>query len=332
MNSTRNYPTLDEQQASLWAARLDGSVLTAADRAALDSWLDADPARRVLLSSYCQFSTDLERQLPLLAGIRDEWVDIKTAAKSSQPFPWLSRPRLAGMALMAVAAAVAVVLWPTRPQNQFQNISTSVAQRQTVDLADGSHLELNAQTAAVIELSADARHVRLASGEAFFQVSKDPNRPFFVETPAGLIRVTGTQFNVRLDPAAGLEVTVLEGTVQVRPSGAPSLQSLHAGDQLTCTHHEVNTLALSKGQLSDVLAWRQGQIVFNGTPLREALDRFARYHGRSISTSDAAGRLLIGGRYSLDDLDGFLASLEDGVLPIRVSWGRDGAIQVDANP
>ncbi len=59
-----------EEQATLWAARLDGSVLSADQRIALDAWLTADPAHRVLLSSYCQFSADLEQQMPLLAGIK----------------------------------------------------------------------------------------------------------------------------------------------------------------------------------------------------------------------------------------------------------------------
>ena len=45
-------------------------------RTELASWLEADPARRLLLSSYCQFSADLEQQLPLLAGIKDEFAGL----------------------------------------------------------------------------------------------------------------------------------------------------------------------------------------------------------------------------------------------------------------
>ena len=58
-------PAADEQ-ASLWAARLDGSVLSAAERIALDAWLAVDPVHRDLLSQYCQFSADLEQKLPAL--------------------------------------------------------------------------------------------------------------------------------------------------------------------------------------------------------------------------------------------------------------------------
>ena len=328
MRSTPQNYLLAEEQASVWAARLDGSVLSAADRLALDAWLEADPSHRALLSSFCQFSADLEQQLPLLAGIRDELAEVNTAAKTAQPLPWLRWPILAGAALMA-AAVLAVILWQGRPQNQFQNITTPVAHRQEVTLADGTQIELNAQTALVVELTADTRRVRLAGGEAFFHVSKDPARPFFVETPAGTIRVTGTQFNVRSEAVTSLEVTVLEGTVQVRPGGTTALHSLVAGDRLTRENDRVDRATLAPDQLGNALAWRQGQIVFAGTPLREALARFARYHGRNLTATDAVAQQLVGGLYSLDDLDGFLTNLELA-LPVRVTRGLDGTVQVEA--
>ncbi len=330
MKSSPQNSLLAEEQASLWAARLDGSVFSAADRLALDAWLEADPTHRALLSSFCQFSADLEQQLPLLAGIRDEWAEVNTAAKSAQPLPWLRWPILAGAALMA-AAVLAVILWQGRPQNHFQNITTPVAHRQEVTLADGTQIDLNAQTALVVDLTAEARRVRLAGGEAFFHVSKDPARPFFVETPAGTIRVTGTQFNVRSEAATSLEVTVLEGTVQVRPGGTAAMRSLEAGNRLTRENNQVNLVILSPDQLGNALAWRRGQIFFVGTPLREALARFARYHGRNLTATDSAAQQRVGGLYSLDDLDGFLTSLEEGALPdVRVTRGLDGAVQVES--
>jgi transmembrane sensor len=328
MNSSPQNSMLAEEQASLWAARLDGSVLSATDRTALDTWLAADPAHRALLTSYCQFSADLEQQLPLLAGIRDELAEAKTATKTVQPLPWLRWPILAGAALMA-AAALAVILWRGQPQNHFQNITTPVAHRQEVTLSDGTQVELNAQTSLVVELTADARRVRLAGGEAFFHVNKDQARPFFVETPAGMIRVTGTQFNVRSEAATSLEVTVLEGTVQVRPGGTTTLHTLVAGDRLSRENDRLNRDTLAPDQLGHALAWRQGQIVFTGTPLREALARFARYHGRNLTATDATAQLLVGGLYSLDDLDGFLTNLEL-VLPVRVSRRLDGTVLVEA--
>jgi transmembrane sensor len=326
-------PQLDpaaDERASLWAARLDGSVLSAADRIALDAWLAQDPTRRTMLSAYCQFSADLEQQLPLLEGIKEPSADIQPPLKTAQPHPRLRWPILAGVALTA-AAAVVLAFWLTSPQTEFQSVASPVAQRQEMTLADGTRIQLNAQTALVVELGRSERHVRLASGEAFFAVSKDKARPFFVETPAGSVRVTGTQFNVRAETASSLEVTVVEGTVLVRPAkvegGVAAPVSLVAGEKLSAGPRGIAMRKLSPADLDDALAWRQGQVVFAGAPLGEALACFARYHGRGITATAGAADLRVGGRFSLDDLDGFFAALEQ-VLPVRVTRDLSGNAQV----
>jgi transmembrane sensor len=325
-SSTMHLDPSAEDQAALWAARLDGSKLAPADQAALDAWLGGDPAHRALLSQYCQFSADLEQQLPALV------------ASGALPRPEIVRRPPPGRwimwgagAVLAAAAAVAVIFLAARRPTQSENLATPVALRRTLALADGSRVELNAQTSLQIDINRQGRHVRLAAGEAFFAVHKDAARPFVVETPAGSVRVTGTQFNVRSDAACNLEVTVAEGSVQAYPASAGGQPvgpvALAAGQQLSVDPGGPTVRALSSAALDDVLAWRQGQIVFDGVPLREAVSRFARYHGRGITTTPAAGALRLGGRYSLDDLDGFFATLEQS-LPVHVSHNLNGTVQV----
>lgn len=319
-----------EEQAALWAARLDGSTLTSADRAALDAWLAENPAHRPLLSSYCQFSADLEQQLPLLEGIKDLSAESRKAPKTAQPHPWLRWPALAG-AMLTAAAAVALVFWLGRPVRQSESIASPAAQRQAVTLADGTRVELNARTSLRVEIGGAERRVRLVDGEAFFSVSRDQSRPFFVETPAGSVRVTGTTFNVRTESPSVLEVTVVEGSVLVHPGETPgkavSSVSLAPGHRLFRDTQGVTVQMLSAGDLEASLAWRHGQIVFTGVPLGEALARFARYHGRTIAVSAEVAERRVGGRFSLDDLDGFLAGLEK---PLHIHVARDsgGSIRV----
>jgi len=325
-------PTSDEQ-ASLWAARLDGSVLSAADRSALDAWLAAHADHRNLLSAYCQFSADLEQQMPLLAGIRESSAEIEPAAKAAQPHPWMRRSIWAG-AVLTAAAAVALIFWVARPRSQFETIATAVAQRQELTLADGTRVDLNAQTSLSVAIDRAGRRVRLASGEAFFAVSKDAARPFLVETPAGSVRVTGTRFNVRSRPPDSLEVTVEEGSVQARPAtvGAAPV-ALTAGDRLTADAAGVARSHLSATALANATAWRRGQAVFVETPLHEALALFARYHGQGITPAPAVANLPITGGYPLDDLDGFLAALVE-IFPAQVQVTHDlsGTTRVEARP
>lgn len=315
---------VDEQAAS-WAARLDGGVLDRDQRAALDAWLARDPANRAALSDYCQFSTDLEEQLPKL---------IAAGTLAMPPTREAARRRWSVMGISALglaAAAIAVVTWILLPAPQVQNVATAVAERRAQTLADGTRVELNAHTSIRFENSAAERRVRLA-GEALFAVAKDPTRPFIVETPGGAVRVTGTTFNVRNDTASTVfEVTVIEGSVQVRPS-APLVDgtrpiSLAAGEQLTAGASGLAVRPLAPAALEDILAWREGQIVFEDVPLRDAAARFARYHGRTITVSPAVADKRVGGRYSIDDFSGFLAALEVA-LPVKVAYDMSGVVSL----
>ncbi len=316
-----------DEQAAYWAMRLDGSELTAADRARLDAWITADPAHRAALAGYCQLSADLEQQMPLLEGIRDETAETHTALHAAQPSPWLRRPLWAGVALTA-AAAVALFFWPGPAPAERNTLATAVAERRSLALAEGSSVELNARTSLAITLERDVRRVRLETGEAFFAVAKDPVRPFVVETPAGTVRVTGTQFCVRTDANGMLAVTVAEGSVEATATSRPPV-TLVERQQLTAGPAEgITTRFLTPEALDDALAWRRGQAVFRSLPLGEAMAHFARYHGRELSAAGPAADRKIGGTYRLDDLDGFLRDIQDA-FPVRVETdARTGAVRV----
>jgi len=327
MIRSQNGPRSDaEDQAALWAARLEGSSITADDRAALDAWLSQDAAHAALLAQYRQLSTDLDRLLPTL--VASGAVAMPRVPPKRRPWnPWV----FAGAGAAAAAAVVAAV-WLANPRARPDSIATAAAQRGQFTLADGTRVELNANTRIVIENGQQERRVRLADGEAYFIVSKDKARPFIVETPAGSVRVTGTIFNVRTMATTELDVTVVEGSVQVRPGAAGGAKAsgpvdIGAGDDLHAASQGVSIRALSTGALDDALAWRRGQVVFDGAPLAEALACYARYHGRPIAATAGAAGLRVGGRYSLDDLDGFLAALEQA-LPVRVTPGPGGAVRV----
>ncbi len=310
-------PEADEQ-ASLWAARLDGSTLSATDRTALETWLAADASHRSLLSSYCQFSADLERELAARAI---------PAPETASPAWW--RRQSAVVTLVAAAAAVVFALWIAAPGGQHEDFTAAIAQRQTVALSDGTRVELNAQTSLSVDFRRAERRVRLSGGEAFFTVAKDPSRPFIVETPGGSVRVTGTVFNVRADAQASFEVTVVEGSVLVRPTAdTAEPYALKANDQFSQGH----VTHIPTDAVEVALAWRQGRVVFADTPLPDAVARFARYHGRKIVVTPEAARQVapgVGGSFTLSDLDGFLASLKEN-FAVRIEHPADGSILITA--
>lgn len=313
-----------DEQAATWAARLDGDVLGADDRAALDAWLAQSPAHRAALSSYCQFSADLEEQLPALVASGA----VSMPAPANRRGKVLTFPRVLSLTL-AAAAALAVGLWSVRPASPVQNIAIGVAQRTAQTLADGTRVELNANTSLRFENLANERRVLFAGGEALFMVAKDPARPFIIQTPSGSVRVTGTVFNVRADSTdAILEVTVTEGSVEVRPrDGTDGPISLKANDRLFARGKHVDVKqALSQSELDDLLAWRNGQIVFNGVPLADAVARFARYHGRTFHVDPSLAAETVGGRHRIDDLDGFLRFIDHAYAPAKATRDQNGGL------
>jgi transmembrane sensor len=324
-----SFPSSDpatEDQAALWAARLDGSELSIAERRALNEWLALNPSHRTLLSHYCQFAVDLEQ--PLTSLVSSGAVAMPVATPSKTVSRW---KLLTGSAILAMAAAVMVAVWVAQPTTELNTIATAIGQRQSITLSDGTRVELNAHTRLEVAISPTERRVRLSAGEAFFAVHKDPHRPFLIETPAGSIRVMGTTFNVRTERASSIEVTVVEGSVQVRAGSRDSSAStpilIGAGDRLLGSPQGVTVKALSTAAIDNALAWRRGQIVFEGVPLQEAVSRFADYHGRPISVSSGAAQLLLGGRYNLDDLTGFLNGLEE-LFPVQVVRNADSTVQI----
>jgi transmembrane sensor len=312
-----------EEEASLWAARLEGGGMTDAHRMELARWLDTHPEHRAVLTRYRDLSAELN------VGFEPAVEAVELAHNARRRH----RRRIVGVTL---AAAAAVALLFVVLGSRASEFLTGKAERHVALLEDGSRVELNAQTALQVRLSRSERRVTLARGEALFTVAKDPARPFIVETPVGLVRVTGTVFNIRADRATAerVEVTVLEGSVRVRArSEAVDEAALRPGAQAVLvggTSLEVREIGTDAAE--NVVAWRQGQVVFDETPLREAIARFASYHGREVVVADDAADLKLGGRFAVDDFNGLLEAVER-VLPVRIVRERERLrIEASARP
>ncbi len=327
MNSSpfRHDPLIDER-AAYWAAKLDGGdVLEARERAELDAWLAESPAHRAALSDYCQFSADLEERLPALV----EMGAVQMPESPRAPRGWFSLPIFSGLAVAAAAIAVVVYVQQPEPAPRVQNVVTAIAQRSTQMLADGTTVELNARTNLRFENGEKERRVRLADGEALFTVAKDASRPFIIDTDHGSVRVTGTIFNVRNGlpgSTTTLEVTVVEGSVQVRPVQSKEVYALAANDQLSVGGAGVRTRNLNASALSAALSWREGHVVFTGTSLQEAAAHFARYHGKRVVVDPQIAADTVGGMHRIDDFDGFFEQLQEYMPDVKVTTDTHGTV------
>ena len=140
-------------------------------------------------------------------------------------------------------------------------------------LADGSQVWINSQS--VLEFPAyfvkGERRVRL-KGEAYFEVSKDVEKPFIVEVENKEIRVLGTSFNVN-DYDGKFVTTLVTGKVDVRVGDEnyildPSMQ--------ICV--ENGNAVLNKVNTNEFTAWKDGLFVFKKQKLQDVLDILSRWY------------------------------------------------------
>lgn len=209
--------------------------------------------------------------------------------------------------LRAVAAAVIVLLGATFLfQNYFQNhaewkVVEASSEIQELQLADGSKVWLNAGSTLSYpaEFSVTERPIKL-TGEAFFKVSKDANRPFQVTTDRTTVTVLGTEFNVRdIADEKYFEVAVQEGKVRVQKNGSSQKVILIKNEKAFYDENN-HTLKKVNDENLNSLAWKRQRLKFNDTTLKNALKTITKQYNITIDLKNKSlEKCLISGGYSI---------------------------------
>jgi transmembrane sensor len=209
-----------------------------------------------------------------------------------------------------------------------QQIATAYGEINLRTLPDGSEVTMNANSR--LRLSSNwqdgvDREVWI-DGEAFFHVRRTPQRSrFVVHTDRFDVIVTGTQFNV-VNRGAKESVMLREGSVIVHPQEGGDL-AMAPGDFVRW-----NGTALEKGGVKgdSLLAWKQHQLLFDKTPLKDVVGIIKDQYGVEIDLLDQSiADSTISGIVRNDNLDVFLQALEttsdyevirkDGKIAIKAS-------------
>ena len=315
-----------DNEAAIWTWRLDSGPLTPAEQGQLDAWLRLDYRHRHTLDELRSTWSMLDR---LAERPPDEQLAPPAHAAKRRIFGRRKRYWEAAAAAMLVIA-LGTALWITRRPG-MQVMSTAVGQHRRVGLSDGSQVTLNTDTLLAVDLTPQRRDVYLRRGEAHFDVVHDASRPFYVHVGDAVIRDVGTQFEVRLHSDRDIDVLVDEGQVEVRgPVAADWVRALSAGEQLFIAGPNLKVMAVSRKQVADDLAWREGALVFDGEPLSQALDEVGRYtRTRIVLGGPKVASLHISGRFRTDDVQGFFRALQ-AALPVEVSQPQPGTVYIAA--
>ena len=166
----------------------------------------------------------------------------------------------------------------------MRQVVNANGQRSTVTLPDNSEVFLAAGSKLVFpeKFAPGSRQVKL-EGEAFFQVTKNPHRPFIIHTGNIQTRVLGTSFRIQAFKDKPLIVSVATGKVRVDDytgNLVKSLAILTPGQQVTWNMGNALT---SKIAVDDVKSWKDGRLVFNKQRLKEITNVLERWYDVKIT-------------------------------------------------
>jgi len=244
------------------------------------------------------------------------------------------RSQRAAAALAFTFALVGAGLWrwpgasPVAIENRSVASTTPVViAPETRTLADGSVVELRPGAVLTVAFSPTERRILLAAGEAHFQVTKDPARPFIVASRGVETRAVGTAFSVN-SSADAVAVLVTEGRVAVATparASAPSVSSppvpvstlVGAGFStavplaVSAEATPPTVAAVSAREQRDRLEWRVPLLEFNGTALTEVIPLFNRHSAVRLIVDPVLGQLRLSGTLRADDTDSLLLLLRN---------------------
>ena len=302
---------IEETASRFVIARKDGAQWNDEQQSVLDAWLAQSPLHRV---AYLRLDAAWSR------------TDRVRALRPTPPRPAGDESRLRKFSVRMAAGVVLLAgigfgLKELAPAPTVSTYETAVGGRETLRLADGSEIELNTNTRLRTAVTRERRMVWLDKGEAYFRIAHDPAHPFVVNAGERSVTVLGTRFTVRRDPRA-LEVSLIEGRIRFDAKDEPAHMpiDLAPGDTVTATRNAVTLAHVSKDTLDTSLSWRRGVLVFDRTPLYEAVRELNRYNTEKVVIADPqTAQTTIGGTFEATNVAGFVR-VAHAVLGLRVQY------------
>jgi transmembrane sensor len=304
-----------DSAAASWFARLQGDDVLVEDRRAFERWLNADGRNADAWDRVKATWNDLTllEADPTFAALRADALAASVA--TSRP---MNRRAVGALAAAGVVAAITGAFFGRRlfqtsgamaPSPEDPVFTTAVGEQSTFRLADNSVVTLSTDSAVRVNHWKTERRLTLLRGQAFFQVAKDPSRPFVVAAGDKSVTAVGTAFDVRMEPGK-LSVTLVEGRVRIAgpsPSGDRTIE-MSAGSRFVAAN--AANWVVAAVDTAKESSWLQGRLVFDGEPLSAVVDEMNRFSQRKLWIADPrVGATPVSGVFKTGQVDAFVAAL-----------------------
>ncbi|MEM8774670.1 MAG: FecR domain-containing protein [Pseudomonadota bacterium] len=279
-----------------WRILINNEVVDEADRIAFEEWRKADPRhadaydRAVTLWSAYGTLKKREMNPKLFRGRFRYWL------RSWLPAPLFEgsspRARLAGaagaLAVLGIATFSAMQLFGTAPAIEepapvLTAYKTETGELRDVTLTDRSSITLGPGSEIQVAMTSEERRVELIRGAAVFNVSSNPDRPFYVEAQDFSVRVLGTVFDVRNNGGI-VRLSVSEGLVEASHpiiindelSTMVSRKQLGEGQSITASASR-GLSRVTDFDSGAFASWRDSRLKYEDAPLSELVADANRY-------------------------------------------------------
>lgn len=311
-NTSRSGPRSIPVDAGGWCARMHSPDVNETDREQFQVWLEMSPENRAEYSM-CELSWRVSHSLAdspqLMARLPARPSGASVSGRRRMPFMYA--------AAAALLMGVAIFLTDWQQQTSLHHYQTVTGEQHKAVLPDGSVVDLNTNTDIEVALGGDTREIALHRGEAYFDVTSDPGRPFIVKTVNSEIRVLGTAFNVRYLEDKTV-ITVAEGRVQLVPVSKEGTQLYESAVEILPGNQVSVSAAYEMSEirqvgLGGITSWRNGNLVFKGDHLAVVVQELNRYFKTPLAIEDSiTGTIPISGVFKTADLNSVLKLLKQG--------------------
>ena len=204
----------------------------------------------------------------------------------------------------------------------YVTVEVPLGVKKTVILPDNTKVWINAgSTLRYPKHFGNMRTVHL-TGEAYFEVTKDPRHPFIVCTPVMNIKVLGTGFDVSAYPGDNqMKTTLVHGKVmvyQVNGDGLVKKKAILLPGEQSIFWVAGKTFSVKKVNTNNYTAWRNGKLIFKDTPLSEVIKQIDRwYNVKTFVHDEVIEQFDYTVQFDKDSLNCVLKVLQE-ITPIRI--------------
>ncbi len=276
-NTISKNKTREDAVGRLIIARLDRSI-TPEDNDILQAWLDESPEHWRIYAQYAAMSCVLTSSAPADSPDLDRaWNRVRRKRKTP-----MMAVRISVAALIALLLCMPLFLKKPVVEPRVQTIANIDNPSMHVELPDGTDVWLRPGSRLEYDdsFNVEERKVRL-TGEAYFDVEKNPAVPFYVIMPDFRVRVLGTEFDVKLSSSGASEVVLARGSVSLQDAAGNNLFRIKPGQKATWEPAE-QVFDVSETMIGDILLVKYGVISMSDVTVSQIIEEIENRYGVTV--------------------------------------------------